>query len=810
MKKTAKILLFWLAAAVLWEVTFHLSVWRGFTPKMVYAAPFSQSLAVFFTGLTVFWRRKRVNLAVAYVLLAAMAFVYSVQTVYYYIFKSLLSLMFVSEGGKAITGFFDVMMDGIFHCLPYILIYLLPIPALALFSRRGALDFDRGGAYGGAVLLSASVLIFALGVPSESSDSAWAREYYDRTASISDQAESFGLITAERLEAGRMLSDSTGLKIGTMDLTKGESRGERNVVPGMNFRALAESTEDIQDRELSEYFYGLEGTAKNDFTGMFEGYNLIEICAESYWPYMVDPERTPALYRLTHEGIVFDNFYCSFFNTTTNGEYCLCMGLMPDFNRMSFNVSTANFLPQTLAHAYLKEGIQPLAYHNFTGYYYGRAFTHPNMGFTFKAPDFGLELTQMYHPSDLELFQLTVDEYIDQERFFAYYMTFSGHVPYTHEDNVLVDKNFQTVEDLDYTDPIKCYLASEQELELGLEYLLDRLEEKGIADRTLIVLTGDHYPYGLSSENLKLLAGDRHSDDPYWLQRNSFVCWTGGMEEPIHVESPCCTQDILPTVLNLLGMEYDSRLLTGRDVLSDCTHAAVLQDGSFITEDLRYDASTDSFTFLTPESQLPRGYARDLQESVENLFSVSAAVLRSNYYAYAYWTLDLEEVERPALYGSVFFDTQDRWYNEQVNDLAKKGVVTPNGILFRGDDEASVAELAVMVARGMKLPVPESEECPFTNLEKDGWQYNDMMALWAAGVLTDPDVDPAKPVSMEDACTYARRLAQYYGLDPETFIPYLSYAAQKSVDEGREYDPLTRGMAAYFADEVMKLMESIL
>ena len=51
---------------------------------------------------------------------------------------------------------------------------------------------------------------------------------------------------------------------------------------------------------------------------MFEGYNLIYICGEGFWTYACDETVTPTLYKMSHNGIVLDNYYNSFLNTTTN------------------------------------------------------------------------------------------------------------------------------------------------------------------------------------------------------------------------------------------------------------------------------------------------------------------------------------------------------------------------------------------------------------------------------------------------------------------------------------------------------------
>ena len=40
-----------------------------------------------------------------------------------------------------------------------------------------------------------------------------------------------------------------------------------------------------------------------------------------------------------------------------------------------------------------------------------------------------------------------------------------------------------------------------------MAYLMDQLEQAGVADRTAIVLAGDHYPYGLTDDEYDELIG---------------------------------------------------------------------------------------------------------------------------------------------------------------------------------------------------------------------------------------------------------------------------------------------------------------
>ena len=151
-------------------------------------------------------------------------------------------------------------------------------------------------------------------------------------------------------------------------------------------------------------------------------------------------------------------------------------------------------------------------------------------------------------------------------------------------------------------------------------------------ENTVIVMTSDHHPYGLSAKQYNELAGqtvDRNFD----IYRNAFICWSAGMETPIEVDTPCCTVDILPTLLNLFGFHYDSRLLVGQDVLdSSIEHIAILHNGSFITDKVRFNSANGKVQYLVDEASVPAGYVDAVIQIVQNRFTVSTAILNNDYY----------------------------------------------------------------------------------------------------------------------------------------------------------------------------------
>lgn len=279
-------------------------------------------------------------------------------------------------------------------------------------------------------------------------------------------------------------------------------------------------------------------------------------------------------------------------------------------------------------------GYTTLAYHDHTYSYYGRDKSHPNMGYTYKGVGNGLEVKKSWPESDLEMVNVTLPEFIDKQPFHVYYMTVSGHLLYTFTGNAMSKKNQDLVKDLPYSESVQAYMACNIELDRAVEALLDALEEKGILENTAIVLSGDHYPYGLEWEGLDALneiAGHK-LERTFEMYKTTLIMWSGDMKEPVIIDKPCSALDILPTVSNLMGIDYDSRLLMGTDILSNSPRLVVFSNRSWITDYGRYDSTTGEFTPNEGQS-LPDDYAASVMKIVNNKFDYSKKILENDYYS---------------------------------------------------------------------------------------------------------------------------------------------------------------------------------
>ena len=645
-------------------------------------------------------------------LVAAQVLLAEVQLVYHCIFGDFMPVSQIGMGGNVVVNFNSQLLYGIRQNLLKILLLLLPLIAviLCLILRRAqALKLRlrwKQALASFAVLLA--LLLTVTGLMYVGRDNAFSvyRTFTNVNTSTDSSYKKIGMLATTAQELRYMLFSGSGSimitpsSLNISDVPRTYSSNSYNVIESIDFTALADSTDSDILKATDEYLSNATPTRKNNYTGLLKDYNLITICAESFCPWFISEELTPTLYKLSHTGILFENYYGTFQSVTTNGEYTMCMGLYPDMSRTktdsSFNVAGTNYLPFCLGNALKGMGYQAWAYHDYIGDFYNRNITHANMGYTFKAADSGLAMKIDWPSSDLEMMEASVDDYINSgEPFHAYYMTFSGHYQYNW-DNAMSAKNRDAVKDLPYSEPVKAYIACNLELEYALEYLMQRLEEAGVADKTCIALTNDHYPHGLTEDEYNELAGQT-LDTTFEKYRNSFICYVPGLSENIVVDEYCSTADILPTLLNLFGVDYDSRLLAGTDVLSSGLHVAVLSDKSFLTKAFRYDAGTETVIPADENTTVSGKLAEAYRLYVDSRFQLSGNILNSDYYAHVF----SKESSGGTLADTVVFTDIKSIFNQaSVLYMYRKGYVEPEAPdTFGGKATARLGEFVDVLYR---------------------------------------------------------------------------------------------------------------
>ena len=691
---------------IYFEIVLRLFGSTGFFDGLGYAILFAIGYGFIVNFIASFFKGLAYRIVIGVSLLLA-GLVYTVESIIltsfqvYMTFESILA-----NTGDVVGQYSDTLGSSIIGGIPRILFFMLPGILYFIFTRHHNLKRSMGYKLSIEMLVVAVVFCllgtgFSVGLDEE----RYASNYEFDTAT-----KTFGLLTSLRLDAKYELfgndaassftsSSSDSDEAETVDEASDETSDDESTeeeeeieydlnIMDIDLDSILETSTDEDVISLTEYVASLDASSQNEYTGIFEGKNLILICAEAFSGAVINEELTPTLYRLQHNGIYFSDYYQpAWGGSTSTGEFSFLLGLVPVDGTESLMDTVGNNLYFSLGNQFQRLGYFTMAFHNGSYSYYDRQETHYNLGYDiWLGNGNGIEDITGAWVDDADTISAMLETFADEEPFCIYWMTVSGHAAYT-EDSEFVEEYYDEVisvvgEDT-YSDTVVYYLCYQMALEEALTELVEGLEAAGIADDTVICLTTDHYPYGLCISStygndvdyLAELYGDSYSISiPWERDQSALILWSECLEDEyadlaVEVSEPTYSLDILPTLSNMFGLEYDSRLLVGRDVFSDTDALVIWNNYSWMTVEGSYNASTGEYT-PNDGYEYDEEYIEYINDIVSDKITFSRLVVSTDYYG-------------------VLFGEDDVGNDGSDGNLITTEELLANAIDLYGDDEDS-------------------------------------------------------------------------------------------------------------------------
>jgi len=460
---------------------------------------------------------------------------------------------------------------------------------------------------------------------------------YFKISNNSLVAEKSGVLISTSLELKEKIFKFKNNNIITTNKNIEKEETKYNIL-NIDFDKLTENTRSTRKKQMNEYFKNDTPTNQNEYTGMYEGKNLILFMAESFNSFAVSKELTPTLYKLTNEGFVFENFYSPVILSTIGGEFQELTGLYPHINLLGSTWRRGtNYFEYGYGNVFKQKDYNTYAYHNNEYNFQSRNKYLKSMGFdNYIGCGNGLESRmncKLWPQSDSEMISSTIEDYINSDKpFMTYYVTVSGHMAYNW-GNAMSKKHKDKVENLDYPTEIKAYIATQIELDEALNTLIKELKKNNKLDDTVIALVGDHYPYDLSINDINKVS-EKEKDSIIEINHSNFILWNN-KTKTTKINKIGSQIDVLPTLLNLFGIKYDSRLIMGKDILADNEGLAIFANGSWISDKGKYYSTTNTFE-PSNEKSIDENYITNMNNLVNNRILMSKYIIEENYYNYIF------------------------------------------------------------------------------------------------------------------------------------------------------------------------------
>lgn len=634
MKKKLPLIVYFSFLIIYLEIVYKALVLKNvFSLNTLLIILFSVPFILLFTIMSSLFNSK-INKVISIFNSIFITFIFASQYIYFEFYDSIFSVYSIKAGtGQVFGEFFSAIFKMVVDNIWGVLLIVLPTILFIIFKNK-VFDFSRKKVMFIVELVSIVIFIVITKLVVHFNNAGMYslnRIYYESHAPMIT-INKVGLLSMEVLDLKRYLFGfEEKLVIDNSQIEKPITNPEKKYnVLDIDFDTLENNEVNETIKTLHKYFKSVSPTEQNEYTGLFKGKNLIYITAEGFDSIAVDKDITPTLYKLVNNGFVFKNYYQPLFTvSTSDGEYMFMNSLIPKEGVWSFYRSSNIKMPFSLGTEFNKLGYNTVnAYHNHTYSYYNRDESHPNLGFNvYKGCGNGLELLmncKRWPESDVEMIDATINDYINSDKFMIYYMTVSGHLNYTFTGNSMSYKNKELVKDLPYSEHVKAYIAANIELDRALEKLMNYLSEAGKLENTVIVLSPDHYPYGLKSYELNEVSKTDRSDK-FEMFHTSLIIYNSAMEKNVVVNKYVSSIDVLPTVYNLFGVNYDSRLLMGTDALSKSEGLVMLSDRSWINENGKYNSMTGKFTSFN--NSLPEDYVSKINSKVYGKFTTSSLLL---------------------------------------------------------------------------------------------------------------------------------------------------------------------------------------
>lgn len=383
-------------------------------------------------------------------------------------------------------------------------------------------------------------------------------------------------------------------------------------------------------KKVDEFLTSKPEVQKNEYSGIFKGKNVIAVMMESIDTWMINEKYTPTIKYMMDNGINFKNHFAPTFGTgyTFNTEFTFNTGFYtPKSSPTAVNYSS-NSYPYSLPKLFRQEGYSANSFHYNNSEFYNRGIMHNSFGYEhynsfmkFGLPEYAAQADSNIIKNDDIYKKMT-----ESQPFFDFLITYSGHVPYTYNDaklSLVKERHPELMDGGMNTEKNACLLLA-RDTDDFFRDLLTRLEEDGILENTVIVAFSDHYAYGFSDKDL-LLEYSRDAGSGFLYQVPAFI-YSPGMES-FEVNKATQTIDLLPTVINLFGLE-NKNCYMGNDIFdSRYTGFAYFNNKSWYDGETYYEPKKDG------DNKEENGYVGKRNRQVSAEIDINDIVVAGDYFA---------------------------------------------------------------------------------------------------------------------------------------------------------------------------------
>jgi hypothetical protein len=401
------------------------------------------------------------------------------------------------------------------------------------------------------------------------------------------------------------------------------------------WEALAAAETNSRIKKIDDYLLSKPVTPRNDYTGTFEGKNLIYVMVEAMDLVAIDQRLTPTLYRLTQEGWYFDNYYAPVTSCATGeSEFMSMVSLIPSTTVCTPNSYYKNDFSPALMNLFKNAGYSTNSYHSYSDKFYPRSELHLKYGSSKFYNNDELDIKKLLGwPSDINLFEESLKLILKQEKpFMSFIITAAMHLPYDI-DSTLGNRYLAEVKAVypDYPIEIQRYISKAIDFDKAVEKMINTLDEAGELEDTVLIFYADHHPLRMNASYFINATQQVERGKGLNIDLSPMIIYNPELTPTVH-SMPANTMDLAPTVANLFDLEFDPRLYMGIDIFSNVKNVVILPNGSWKTALGEYSAPKGKFTAYFEDYTYTNEEIAQINQFVRNQFAVSEEIYKTDYF----------------------------------------------------------------------------------------------------------------------------------------------------------------------------------
>lgn len=405
----------------------------------------------------------------------------------------------------------------------------------------------------------------------------------------------------------------------------------------------------------------------NEYTGIFEGKNILMIHAESIQQFTMDTEingieLTPNLNKLAKEGIYFSNFYAEeSVGTSSDSEFTISTSLLPATNgTVAINYWDREY--PTIQKKFKEKNYYVFSMHGNNCSFWNRKLFHQSYGydkFYCYTDAYEIDETIGLGLSDKSFFKQSMP-YLKEinknnTNWFGVMIMLTNHTPFSYigeYSDLDVTYTYETI-DKETNEITKTtapylegtvlgnYFKSVHYADEAIGQLIKDMDKERLLDNTVIVIYGDHdakikkseyeYYYNYDYKTNKMLDKDdpnyhEVTDYEYEVNRKvPLIIWTKDKEMKVEYTSVGGIIDVSPTLGNMFGFTNEYAL--GHDLFSTKDNVVIFPDGNWITDKLYYNSQKEEALLLDSTYPISVDYIEKNNAIAEEKISVSNSII---------------------------------------------------------------------------------------------------------------------------------------------------------------------------------------